>query len=149
MKQRENIKVFSFKPGNLKVGNKQVNVASLKTSQISLNKAQAMMLGAKEKTRVPTMAQPSPTGGLSAAMIQIQKGGRNRSSGSGSDGANKLKMIMAPKPVYTKVAAGRSGSSDGTVSNESKRTSIIMQPNIIKKPLMNGRENVRDYSADM
>ena len=35
IKQRENIKVFAFKPGNIKA-TKQINVASLKTSQISL-----------------------------------------------------------------------------------------------------------------
>ena len=51
IKQRENIKVFSFKPGNLKVQPKQLNVTSLKTSQISL------MAGKdKAKTRVPTAA---------------------------------------------------------------------------------------------
>ena len=38
IKQRDNIKVFSFKPGNLKVQAKQLNVSSLKTSQINLNK---------------------------------------------------------------------------------------------------------------
>ena len=82
LKQRENIKVFSFKPGNLKVQAKQLNVTALKQGQISLSKEQGVSLATKAKTRVATMAQPSPTG-LSGKEVKRQfSKARNRSSGS-------------------------------------------------------------------
>ena len=66
--------------------------------------------------------QPSPTN-LAPGATKL----RNRSSGSGS--GKQSQSIIAANPQ-------KHPSPDGTISNESKGHKIVMQPNIVKKPLM-------------
>ena len=121
------------------------------------------MLANKAKTRVPTAAQPSPTGIGNEGNIFTKA--RNRSSGSnGAEPSNQKVFVSQRASLNTKNSSSNNATSaakqyhspDGTVSSESKRTVMVMQPNIVKKQMMtnysreHSAENAKDYhSPDM
>ena len=124
-----------------------------------------MMIASKAKTRVPTVAQPSPTGIGKEDNIFTKV--RNRSSGSnGAEPAIQKAVLVSQRPsLHAKKGANTTCSNnassvkqqyhspDGTVSSESKRTVMVMQPTVVKKPLMtnysreHSAENAQDYHS--
>ena len=76
----------------------------------------------KVSTTKTHTTQPSPTN-LAPGATKA----RNRSTGS-TDKQTQGCILISSRQKHP--------SPDGTVSNESKRPQIVMQPNIVKKPLM-------------
>ena len=81
---------------------------------------------------------------------------RNRSSGSnaGADPHHHKGQVLVSQRPSLKGASSTTKyhSPDGNVSNESKRPVIVMQPNIVKKPLMTNysredSQETKDYHS--